>query len=368
VKTTLVVCDVLVTDKQGRPVEGLTRDDFIVSEDGAPQRVETFAPGDAASVRRTIDLIIYYRGTQFPLIKTSVAAQKTLIYKLKPNDRMALVTDDVELVVDFTRDKEKLKKKLDDLENKTKPGGFFNISRRFGKSAQYSALMATLNEAFDEEDERPIIIFQTDGDELPLLRDSVIIPELPPNLPAAMREETLRNFARMQQYFRNNVRGFSLKDIYLTAEKSRATIYTVVPGYRFIGLGDEDQIVQLKAHRMRSLEAWNAKPDVRRAQEENLNKLPPEVLRFQIEQVLKVQTALAGVADITGGWTDFLETPEQASDIYSRILSDINRRYLVGYYPTNSEPDGKRRRVVVEVRNHPEYVVWGRKSYLAATN
>jgi hypothetical protein len=46
-------------------------------------------------------------------------------------------------------------------------------------------------------------------------------------------------------------------------------------------------------------------------------------------------------------------------------LSDINRRNVIGYYSTNKEHDGKRRKVNVEVRGHPEYTVMGRKSYLA---
>jgi len=59
------------------------------------------------------------------------------------------------------------------------------------------------------------------------------------------------------------------------------------------------------------------------------------------------------------------ESPAQANEIYSRIFSDINRRYLVGYYPTNKEHDGKRRKVAISVREHPEYIVMGRKAYYA---
>jgi hypothetical protein len=77
------------------------------------------------------------------------------------------------------------------------------------------------------------------------------------------------------------------------------------------------------------------------------------------------QTALGGVTAVSGGWTDFLEEPGQAAGVYGRILSDINRRYVIGYQPTNKERDGKLRRVRIEVRGHPEYVVWGRKSYYA---
>jgi hypothetical protein len=68
---------------------------------------------------------------------------------------------------------------------------------------------------------------------------------------------------------------------------------------------------------------------------------------------------------VTGGWTMFLEKPEDADHIYSSILSDINRRYLVGYYPTNKEHDGKRRKIDITIRNHPDYLVVGRKWYYA---
>jgi hypothetical protein len=77
------------------------------------------------------------------------------------------------------------------------------------------------------------------------------------------------------------------------------------------------------------------------------------------------QMAMVQLAKLTGAWPEFLETPEQADEIYTRILTDIDRRYIIGYYPTNRARDGKRRKVSVEVRGHPEYLVWGQKSYFA---
>ena len=43
---------VVVTDRAGRPVAGLTRDDFELSEDGKPQAISVFDVLDTA--RRTI--------------------------------------------------------------------------------------------------------------------------------------------------------------------------------------------------------------------------------------------------------------------------------------------------------------------------
>jgi uncharacterized DUF497 family protein len=48
--------------------------------------------------------------------------------------------------------------------------------------------------------------------------------------------------------------------------------------------------------------------------------------------------------------------------MFAPVFADINNRYVVGYYSANKEHDGKRRNVKIEVRGHPEYIVWGRKT------
>ncbi|HEY6243878.1 MAG TPA: hypothetical protein VIX17_08035, partial [Pyrinomonadaceae bacterium] len=75
---------------------------------------------------------------------------------------------------------------------------------------------------------------------------------------------------------------------------------------------------------------------------------------------------LMEVSNISGGWTEFLESPLQAQMIYSRIFADINDRYIVGYYPSNKTRDGRRRKISIEVKGHPEYTIIGRRSYYAA--
>jgi VWFA-related protein len=374
IETSLVVCEVSVLDQKGNAVQGLTQDDFAVTEDNQAQQIGAFSLGDNSNIPRSIVLLIDYSGSQFPYINTSIQAAKTLIDKLGPLDRVAIVTDDVEMILDFTADKKQLKEKLEGLRKKsTSKPGLFGLFRRsqFGRSSQYSALMATLKETFDVEDQRPIIIFQTDGDEAIFLRDSIISPYVPTNLPPdKMKEAELRARAT-EQYQRDNMREFSLTDVYKATEKSRATIYTVIPGFRLMGLSPDDQVRQMKAASEQRLAAWantfgrGRTAQMRKNEEERWSRTPAEELRYEIDTEVKMQSALAEVSALTGAWTEFLEQPAQADEIYSRILSDINRRYVVGYYSTNKQHDGKRRKVNVEVRGHPEYKVLGRKSYLA---
>lgn len=359
IDTSLVNCELLVLDQRGNFVPGLTAEDFSISEDGAPQTVGHFLKGDNVSVPRTIVLIIDYSGSQLPYLRNSVNAAKILVDKLGPKDMMAIVTDDVELILDFTSDKKKLKNKLDSLVERTRmdPGflGIIPSKPRIGLSRQYSALMATLSEAFNkDEDVRPIIIFQTDGDEAYFLQNSVIKLVVPDGLDGDVRAAAEASVAFYQQHRLNDRPQFSLDDLCRAVEKSRATVYTVVPGIKLLGLTPDEQFEKISAEgRVRYKDRYR---------DDNNGRI---MRRWTAERTAKLQYVLSGVAPLTGGWTEFLETPEQAEPIYARIFSDINQRYIIGYYPTNKEHDGKRRKIDFSVKGHPEYQIYGRRSYFA---
>ena len=378
IDTSLVVSEILVLDKQGRPVQGLKESDFLITEEGTPQQVGHFLLGDNRSLPRSIVLIIDYSGSQFPYIKNSIEAANILVNQLGPLDQMAIVTDDVELLVDFTNDKRELKKKLNKLLEKSYghggsffPFGFGGVRKRFGKSAQYSALMATLKEAFDEEDQRPIVIFQTDGDEAEYLRNSIIVPRVPQDLPPELVARVQNEVEQRRKLQLSSMTEFSLDDVYSAVEKSRATIYTVIPGTKLIGLTVDQQVETLKAKDEIAVQTLiatvgdNTRKMILKQREERSKLMTVQVMRMRAEDSGRVQEALAAVAPLSGGWTEFLEQPTQAQGIYSRILSDISKRYIVGFYPTNKERDGKRRKISFAVKDHPEYTILGRRSYIA---
>jgi VWFA-related protein len=377
IESNLVAWDVLVVDGGGRVVRGLKAEDFMIAEDGIPQTVGHFLLGDNQTVPRTIVLIIDYSGSQIPYIRKSVDAAKVLVDSLGPLDRMAIVTDDVELILDYTDNKKEMKKKLDSLLQRTQRGeGFFSVGRerRLGKSSQYSALMATFNEMFDDQDRRPIIILQTDGDEIYHLRDAVINFKPPPDLPEETRKNSERFELQRQLLLQQKRTVFSLADLYRAAEKSRATLYTIIPGPQLIGVDQDVRIERIKADIIRSRDANLSRlsaaerKQVEERDEQKWRLFSPANLKAMASEMYTVQLALAALAPRTGGWTDFLETPDQASAIYSRILSDINNRFVIGYYPTNKTHDGKRRSIKVEVKGHPEYTVVGKRSYYAPAN
>lgn len=343
VDTSLVSLEILVKDaSSSRYILGLTKDDFVVTEDNKLQTVASLTVGDdAARLPRSIVLIFDRSQSQFAYLDASIEAAKALVNQLAPSDEMAIVTDDVELAIGFTKDKKKLKKTLDSLRKLTING--YNTH-----SKQFSALLATLRELIDSDRKRPIIIFQTDGDE-------------------AVRWENQRPLA------------YDLNTVYSEAEKSRVRIYTVIPDIRMIDVPPEEipRRVELITERRRLARAkykdmWfgmERLPPKPNPNSNNSFKFPAGFLQRHLEMaasnLIKGQTAAARVADLTGGWTSFLDSEKEASEVYARILEDINHRYIISYYPTNKTIDGKLRKVRIEVRGHPDYVVEGRTSYYA---
>ena len=227
---------------------------------------------------------------------------------------------------------------------------------------QFSALLASLRELVDAERRRPVIIFQTDGDEVSRLGGLQGVGWEP---------------ASPSEY--------DMEDVYSEAERSRARIYTVVPNDRLIGFPEEEAVSRARlmlekqrAAREKIGDMWygfrrlpprpiaSAPAKISVPASAALEGLRDKMARRAAEIFVQGQIAADRVAELTGGWTSFLEKPEQADEIYGRILADINSRYVLGYYPTNKEADGTLRRVRVEVRSHPEYTVQGRRSYRAA--
>ncbi|HEX5703604.1 MAG TPA: VWA domain-containing protein [Pyrinomonadaceae bacterium] len=343
VNTSLVSLDILVKDAtSSRYITGLTKDDFVIAEDNELQTVASLTVGDdAARLPRSIVLIFDRSQSQFAYLDASIDAAKALVNQLAPSDEMAIVTDDVELAIGFTKDKSKLKKTLDSLRK-------LSINGYHTRSKQFSALLATLRELIDTSRKRPIIIFQTDGDE-------------------AVRWEN------------QGPSAYDLNTVYSEAERSRVKIYTVIPDIRMIDVPQEEIATrsELVAERRRLARAkykdmWfgmERLPPKPNPNSNNSFELPQgfrqQFLEMATRNMIKGQTAAARVADLTGGWTSFLESEKDAGKVYGRILEDINHRYIISYYPTNKTIDGGLRKVRIEVRGHPEYVVEGRTSYYA---
>lgn len=332
VETNLVVNDILVVNQNGNVILGLKKDDFIVTEDDAAQEIGVFVFGRNTKIPRSIVLIVENGGVP-SFIEQSIEAAKKFVDKLEPQDKMAIASDNLKLLCDFTNDKISLKSTLESL--KKRPGA----SRR-----EFSTLLAVLNEMFDADNIRPIVILQASGDESVFLKP----------IWESHKKYCLKGVTDFCE------KNFSFNDVKEIVEKSRATIYGVIPKPRVIGLTKEVQLAKT-----RILLTGIRKEIHNQKEEKNIANFIKEWEEFTLKESVACQTSVFEIANLSGGYTDFLEKPEDAETVYSTIFQTIENRYVIGYYPKNETRDGKRRNVKIEVKNHPEYIIVGRKSYFA---
>ncbi len=145
----LVNVNVIVTDRYGRLVTGLTQGNFQVREDGALQKVDKFfAQQDAFSVVLLIDTS---RSTARKLGSIQKAAEN-FIKQLQPRDRVMVATfdDRITPITDFTGDASTLKKAVK--------------AARTGYSTRlYDAINYAITEKLKPISGRRAIVVLTDG-------------------------------------------------------------------------------------------------------------------------------------------------------------------------------------------------------------
>jgi VWFA-related protein len=111
ISSTYVTVPVIVTDRFGRLVTGLNKENFVVREDGKTQKVDDFSASE--SPFNVVLLIDTSRSTVRKLGAIQKAAEN-FIKQLQPRDRVMVVTfdDRINVISDFTGDVSTLKKAI----------------------------------------------------------------------------------------------------------------------------------------------------------------------------------------------------------------------------------------------------------------
>ncbi|MFZ1700732.1 MAG: hypothetical protein WBO10_03475 [Pyrinomonadaceae bacterium] len=328
IETNFVINDALVIDRSGSIVVGLQKSDFIVNEDGTPQTIELFSSGNDVRTPKSIVLIVDNGGTPSVFLRNLRAATH-LVQRLSSNDRMAIASDDIKLLCDFTDDKEKLL------------GTLRLLARKPGASRhEYSTLMAVLNELFVGSELRPIVLIQGSGDEILSMK-----PIWPTTL--AICKKGFKDWCE---------RSFSVRDILNSVERSRATIYGVVPEPRLAGLDLQTQKKKVAT----ILDGFSDEIHNRRNAKEK-TKFRSTWEELTIRETVATQQSMMDITRLSGGFTTFLESAENVDSLYQSLFATIENRYTLGY---QSDRLGTGvRSIGIAVKGHPEYSVVGRRSY-----
>lgn len=148
-ETSLVQLNVGVVDKQGRPVTSLTRNDFVVYEDGVKQSIQLFEPVDAPF---SLVLLLDMSGSTINFRQQLKLASQRFLDALGPEDRVAVVQFNAKVkpLTGFSVDRKKTAYAIE-------------IAEGAGETHFYDALKYALKELEREGKRRKAIVVLTDG-------------------------------------------------------------------------------------------------------------------------------------------------------------------------------------------------------------
>ena len=150
--TDLVTLTATVFDPKGKYVANLKKEDFIVFEDGARQEISFFTSDESIPI--SIGLIFDTSGSMIDKLDGVQDAVKHFIETTKPADEIFIIrfSNDVEVVSDFTDQKQRLRKTIDNLEAN-------------GSTALYDALFEGLQKVKQGKHKKKAIVLITDGND-----------------------------------------------------------------------------------------------------------------------------------------------------------------------------------------------------------
>lgn len=149
----VVLLPAVVTDRRGRPVRGLTADDFLLLEDFVPQEIRYF--GTERDQPVSIAFLLDISGSMRQVGKLDEAKQaiRVFVESLNGGDQFGLVCfadDQVAWITEFTSQRERFLRRLE-------------VQEAYGQTALFDALAAAPRLVADEVKGRKAIVLITDG-------------------------------------------------------------------------------------------------------------------------------------------------------------------------------------------------------------
>ena len=350
----LVTVNVVVRDRSGAIVRGLTRDDFTIVEDGRPQQVATFdfdepgmtpiaalppdqAPTVLGSVRRaapaggaqpaaaptasapTFDLhgrrlivLFFDLSSMQPedSARAVAAARDYIVQQLTPADTVAItaLSTSLRVVQEFTSDRERLLAALARMSG-VEGMGFDDPAADPEAASDTGAV----------PDDSEFAMFNTDRrlEALKALCDALGVIDQKKSVvyfSSGMTQTGLDNRAAMRA---------------VTSRAIRAN-------------------VSIYAADMRGLQAMVPGGDASRASTRGVAAFSGQAVSSQFDQVAASQEALSSLSEDTGGRAFFDQN--NFAGVFDRVIADTAAYYTLGFTSTNPAKDGRFRRIRIEVR------------------
>lgn len=149
----LVLLPVTVTNRAGRPIQGLGAQDFSLREDNIPQKIDFFSADFTEPVHVAFLLDISGSMRQLGKLEAAKQAIRYFVDTMKPNDEFALICfadEQVAWITDFTSDRKNFLLRL-------------SVQEAFGQTALSDAVAATPKLVDEKIKGRKAIVLFTDG-------------------------------------------------------------------------------------------------------------------------------------------------------------------------------------------------------------
>jgi len=385
VSTHLVLVDVVVTDKQGKPIPGLRPEAFEVEENGKVQKISTFVPaGTNLAAAEPLPPGIYSNKPQYrspggpitvmlldavntPYSDQAYARRQMLAFvqqQLKPGQRMAVftLTGPLNVLQDFTSDPQVLAAALQ--RYKPQAQEFITASRAETGAAAGNATTASTVTALDAS----VPPSNSGGDSSGLSRSGAAGQ-------IASAQAALAAFAGAQSGYAEDQRAV----LSLNALNSMARILGGLPGRKNIiwvtgnlpfslvpenrTMTDaelEETLPSLDTRRVGQHAAGTAAATFRQSHAGDIRELearltsaqvavyPVDARGLTLSTSTDSQETMLDIAHETGGRA-YVNQNEIKFGV-ERAFQDSAASYTIGYYPENKKYDGKYRTIKVKVK------------------
>lgn len=333
VETQLVSVPAVVTDRNGRPLTGLRAENFVVLEDGKPQRVTNFATTEtpfeiallldtSGSTREELGLI---RDAANSFIRALRAGDRVAIIAFINRERNGSLVANVEVLSGLTDDREKLRGAIDNLG--TSNGTPF-----------YDALGRVAADVFREPPReqfrgRRAVVALTDGVD---------------SSSSSGYDEARAGIARA---------GIASYFIQVSTEEYVED--------RLLKDCEDDGRLTLSA---RQLERFR-QLFVPQAQKEDYQDFcrMGQFERMDISRQLYnlARHEMGEMARASGGRSFAAASLNEARAAFAAVANELGTQYNLGYYPANKTRDGRYRQIKVELRGIKDAAVRAREGYVA---
>ncbi len=376
----LVLVDVVVRDKKGAIVTGLTQDDFQLLEDGKPQQIITFAFEQIEGNTQPIDRASLLAGasataavprvsappavapvtatTDKPLSSEDVAGHRllTLLFdtssmqpedvqkatdeaikwvdeKMTPADLVAVATIGASLQVlsDFTSSKEQVHSVLQAFS--AADGTAYSAVDASTSSSDETAANATDDSTATDVSAQELDTFNND------VRLRAIKTLAEALAPIQQKKAILYFSSGMQRNGTDN--QVELRAAVNAAVRANVAIYPVDS---------------------RGLQAVVPGGSARQGSRGGLAAFTGSAITGQFAQLAAQQETLTTLASDTGG-TAFLDAND-FGEAFGKVTRDISSYYILGYASTNPDKDGRYRRITVRIKNR-DVKIEAREGYYA---